>query len=384
MSVRSRLVTNFWDGVYATDFTLDQLRRRCTHLGRVLKDRGWSCLVAYDTRFMSNLFARDVYAGLADQQVSVRLAPTSAPLPAVYYALNRQLADCALVVSARNHPYWYNGLVLISPEHPDLHLQLAEAAGERPFPPPAESQPELFADLRDPYLAALGEHVDLELIRRATLTIFVDPVHGTTSNYLPTLIGGEGQTRAIEINRESDPLFSKLTPLPTASGLNRLKKLVRESDSHLGVALSADGTALGMVDKNGAQLDLLEIVLLLAAYLVRQYRHKGLVIVPQPAPDAPIAPPPAGVASWEEAVGLKLELAADPRARIAEMLAQNRNQLLIGCTNEGELVLGRYGAYPDAMLAALLFVELVARNAGNLRALIDELHTRLRIADPQA
>ncbi|MBC8078323.1 MAG: phosphoglucomutase, partial [Chloroflexales bacterium] len=56
-----RLYTSRWEGVYAADFALATLRRRCAAVADALGSRGWSCLVACDTRFMSNLFAREVY-----------------------------------------------------------------------------------------------------------------------------------------------------------------------------------------------------------------------------------------------------------------------------------------------------------------------------------
>jgi len=59
--------------------------------------------------------------------------------------------------------------------------------------------------------------------------------------------------------------------------------------------------------------------------------------------------------------------------RIGELLAQDRNSLLVGATAAGEIALGRYGASPDAMLAALLLIEMAARFGSKLRALVDEV-----------
>lgn len=257
MSERLQFVTKFWEGVYAADFTLEQVRRRGYRLGDVLGERGWNCLIAHDTRFISNLFARDIYHILAQKGISAMLVSTPAPMPAVQLALDTKQANCALIVSARNRPYWYNGLVLISPGNATLPLQLGDqVALSQPFPPPLipttadpADESEAMQDVRTPYIETLRKRVDIDLIRRATLTIFVDPMNGTTSGYIPAILGEGGQTRAIEINREIDPLFNKLTPLPAESSLTRLRKLVRESDSHLGLAFSADGAALGAVDK---------------------------------------------------------------------------------------------------------------------------------------
>lgn len=210
------------------------------------------------------------------------------------------------------------------------------------------------------------------------MTIFVDTMHGTTAGYIPAIIGDEAQTMAIEINRETDPLFNRLTPLPSESRLTRLCKLVRESDSHLGLALSADGTALGVVDKNGEQLDYLEVVLLLASYMMRHYRLKGQVIAPPSLFNTTTTR--NGLLAWEEAVGLKLDVTTQATQRIADVLTNKQPDLLIGCTPDGKLILGNDTRYPDALLAGLLLIELVARSGGSLRSLLEELRARLSLA----
>ncbi len=397
MKSRLRLITNLWEGVVAAEFTLAQVRQRCARLAQALLEQNLSCLIAYDTRFMSSLFAEDIYQYLSRQGVPVSLVPSPAPLPAVQLALDNQQADCALVVSARNRAYWYNGLVLLQrgasslslePDPPQIE-QSASNPGARldelPFPSDemrgATGQMYIghnTLDVRQPYLDRLSQLVDVNLIRRSTLTIFADPMHGTVAGYLPAIIGDGSQTKAIEINRETDPLFSKATPLPAETGLARLRKLVRESDSHVGLAFSADGTVLGVVDKNGEQIDRFEIVLLLASYLFDQYRQKGVVIAPPPAAGTPLASAVAGFNSWEKILGFKVELANNPTHRIVDFLAQDeRANLLVGCTSDGELILSGYSPYPDALVAGMLIVELIARSGGSLRTSLDDLRASL-------
>ncbi len=380
---------NTWKGVFAAEFTLEQVHQRCSSLCNLLQERNASCLVAYDTRFMSDLFAHHIYRYLEQQGVGVHIASMPVPLPSLYHALQREQANYALVVSARNKPYWYNGLVLLKPDFTDrLHLpedhttqaDMQSIAADFPYPSGITVQETSLIstsslDLRKPYLDMLRSHVDMNIIRRVTMTIFADPMHGTTAGYLPAIIGDETQTMAIEINRETDPLFSKCIPLPCGAPLTRLRKLVRESDSHIGFAFSADGTALGVVEKNGEQLNHLEITLMLASYLSVQYRQKGLVVAPLSAAHESVTA--NGLEDWQHSTGLKLELSAKPDERLAEIFTQAHSNLLVGCTDDGEIVLGQYSLYPDALLAGLFMIELVARNGGRLRALLDELRAKL-------
>jgi phosphomannomutase len=86
----------------------------------------------------------------------------------------------------------------------------------------------------------------------------------------------------------------------------------------------------------------------------------------------------ARLAGWEEASGVKVELTHSFDTRIAELLGQDRPNLLLGASAEGELSIGRFAAYPDALLAGLLVAEMVARSGGSLRALIDAQREQLK------
>jgi phosphomannomutase len=373
MSQRPRLQQHEWVGVYTADFTLGGVRERSVQLANVLLANKWNCLVAYDTRFMAAQFARYAYEILEAHGVQVSFCPTPAPFPSVELALEQRRADTALILSAGNQPFWYCGMIVLAPslDQPLLNGGPIEHAGGDPaieFPGPAldNSERNQF-DLRGPYLEALRAAVDTDLIRRATLTVFVDPMNGTTSGYVPAAIGEGGQTKAIEINRETDPLFGRQPPQPAEAGLHRLRKLVKESDSHLGVALSADGRALSLADSAGELVTPLDLTRLLASYLSRQHRQRGLVIGPLPPEGEP-----AGLRAWADEAGLKIELLADPAARIAELAAHDRTSLLVGATAAGEVTLGRYGASPDASLVALMLIEMSARSGGKLRALIGD------------
>ncbi|MCS6879967.1 MAG: phosphoglucomutase [Oscillochloridaceae bacterium] len=376
MSVRYRPYAQVWAAVVAADFTLDQVRRRGVGLARQLVERGLSCLVAYDTRFMGGLFARDLVALLQTHGVRASLAAAPVPLPAVYHALDQRVADTALCVSAGNQSYYINGLMLLA-DTAGLSLEPVDAAPPATvFPPTVEPPVEQIVDVRKVYLKALRDAVEIDLIRRTSLTIFVDAMNGPGAGIFPALLGENGQTRAIEINREPDPLFARVPPTPVEHNLSRLKKLVRESDSHLGLAISADGTAMALVDKHGEQLDPAETGMLLAAYLARQHRQRGTVIIPAPAAGTPLAGP-ANLTAWEDATGLKIEIAADPEAHLAKLLTRDRTAPVLVVTADGQFTLGRYARYPDGILAGLLCAEMVARSSGNLRELIDAQRKQL-------
>ncbi|MFN8567849.1 MAG: hypothetical protein U0Z44_10100 [Kouleothrix sp.] len=116
------------------------MRLRCHQLGQALLAQQWSCLVAHDTRFMAGQFARYVYRSLEEQRVPVSFCPDPAPFPSIELALGQRRADTALLISARNQPFWYNGMVLVTP--PSDHLPLVlDPPARRLTPPRCRSRP---------------------------------------------------------------------------------------------------------------------------------------------------------------------------------------------------------------------------------------------------
>lgn len=356
--------TYCWEGAVAADFTLDAVRRRYAALADLFNARGWSCLVAYDTRFLSAHIATDCYYGLRALGVRVMLGATPLPRPAIDVALDRNIADCALIVSAGNRDYWFNGLIVIAPA-PGLDPFVVGVLPPECAPFPSEAADASVIDARRFYIEHLRQTVDINLVRQTSLTIFVDIMNGTTGGIIPATLGDGTQTKIIEINREPDAWFGRQAPHPRNASLVRLRKLVRESDSHLGVAISADGRSLGVVDNDGELVSHLDIALLLAQYLNRQYRQRGLVIVPASVASAP------WVHEWESQTGLSVEFAEQPIERIAE--ARVAHQLLVGVTEDGQPTIGRIGGLGDAPLATLLLAELVARRNAKLRVLREKL-----------
>ncbi len=367
MSAYRRPFLQAWEATYTAGLTLEQLRRRAMTVGLALAEQQARCLIAFDTRFLAHFFAQTLAQDLAAKGVNVLLASTPAPLPAIHHALDQKHADCALYVSARNRPYYIGGLLLIADDKSQLTIHPAsDPLPPVDFPPPATNLATI--DIRTPYIETLRNALDLEAIRRLPMTFFVDAMAGTTAGIITTLFGEGGQTRVIEINRDPDPLFGRGAPHPFEASLNRLRKLVRESDSHLGLALSGDGTALAVVEPGGEVLEPFEASLLLAGHLATHYRQRGLVIAPPPAPNSPLHAQPRQLVAWQDATGMKLELAGDG--------LYLERQPVVAMTTSGEVVLSRWRGCPDGLLAGLFFCDAAARSNGGLRTLCAALRSQ--------
>ncbi len=372
MAQRPSVQYHSWSGIYGDTFTLSGLRSRCAAFATILLAQQWSSIVAFDTRFMATQYAIEALHLLRERGVSVCYCPTPIPLPALERALEQRVADSALIISAGNQPYWNLGLLAITPpiaEAPFENLIELDRS-QQSFPAQNPNLEIEQVDLRSSYIEVLRGAVDIELLRRTTLTMFVDPMHGSTSGYIAAALGDGSQLKAIEINREADALFGKQPPHPFESGVPRLRKLVRESDSHFGVACSANGNALVVVDNQGEFVSPRDLAIVLGTHLSRQYRQRGVLILPSDTPMHTKSDSPRWL---EEQYGLRVEQAYHSSEHIAQQVARDRGALVAGLTNTGEAVLGRYTAVPDALLTTLVLTEAVARSGFKLHQLISSL-----------
>ena len=79
-------------------------------------------------------------------------------------------------------------------------------------------------DPRAPYLARMGELVDLPRIRNAGLRIAVDSMYGAGQGYLTELLSG-GSTEVVELHAEHNPLFPGIgAPEPITRNLGDLAR----------------------------------------------------------------------------------------------------------------------------------------------------------------
>lgn len=355
MTRTRRSILDRRQGTLAVDLTLEQLRRAAAGLIPQLRAAGLRCVVGYDTRFMANLFAARLAADLVTAGIPTTLSTAALPLPALFEALADEQADCALYVSAGNAAYYESGLQLIGAHDSGLSLQADADAAAAVFPTPVDG---VLLDLRPAYLDTLRERIDLDLIRRTALTFFVDTMGGSSAGLICGLFGDGSTARAIEINRDADAWFGRAAPQPTQQPLQRLRKLVRESDSRFGVAISGDGTALALIDDQGSNVAPHDVALLIAGYLARQHRQRGSVVLPHQA-----AGSVRSAAGWEQASALTIEFAADP-------LSDAPAHALIAAAADGSIRIGRQSDVADGVLATLLLAELLARTGSGLTQLL--------------
>jgi phosphomannomutase len=278
--------TSGWRGIIADDFTFAQVRLAVEAIaGHVLsRNKKPSLLVAHDTRFFSEEFARTAAIVLTEHGVRPLVCRAATPTPTVAWEVRRAKLDGAINFTASHNPADYHGLKYSdSSGGPaakeitrDIEARAAKLAARgnhagSAFPSPQEAGEFEWAEPSAAYLERLGELVRFDTIRgtasRPGPRIVFDALHGCGAGYLDRVLAEQG-IPAQTIRAGRDVLFDGTGPDVAESNLAQLCKAVKEASASVGLATDGDADRFGIVDGDGRWVSPNHILGLLYDYLI--------------------------------------------------------------------------------------------------------------------
>ncbi len=376
-----RFGTSGWRAIIAEEFTVANVRRVAAAIARWLPAAGplrRGVFVGYDTRFMSERFAREVASVLAAHGVPVALSPTPVPTPAVAFAIVSGRRLGGINITASHNPPEYSGLKLSTangaPALPEVTRAIEQALGEQAHPAgAAQGDPAGGGtaavrplDIRAAYFRQLKRLVRVPAIRRARLAIGCDPRHGASIGFLDGILGTMAR-RVLVINGQAHPEFGGTGPDCGEVQLRPLARLVRRGHLRLGLATDGDGDRFGIVDKGGSFIPPNLFLAVLADYLLEHRRLPGGVgrsVATTHLLDAVCAF--HGRTLYETPVGFKF---------LGEHLVSGRAFLV--CEESAGLGLRGHVPEKDGILAGLLAAEMVAVRRRSIRDQVRDLFAKV-------
>jgi len=344
------------------------------HLRRKFSDGRISVMVNYDTRFLSDRFAFEACKVLARNNLYAFLAERDAPSQAQAYQIIKRGTQGGINFTASFNPPHYNGLKYntetgapaMPAETDEVEAEIKRLAPSFTVPPsyPREEFIER-VDFRPDYLAFLQEKIDFALIRRARLRVAVDPLYGTSREYLDEILE-ENRVAVEEIHGYLDPYFGGMTPCCTEENLSALKTLVQEKKCSLGIATDADGDRFGIVDEKGNLVNQNLILALLLSYVVDGKGWRGGV--------ARSVATTHLVDRIARAHGLPLFKTRVGFKYLADLFLQDK--IIFGGEESACLAVRGHLPEKDGIFAGLLVAEMMAARGRTLTELIEDLHRR--------
>jgi phosphoglucomutase len=276
--------TSGWRGIIAEDFTFANVRIAAAAIAEHVLSRNArpTLLVARDTRFFSEEFARTAATELAERGVHPLLCTGAAPTPAVACEIRRRKIDGAINFTASHNPAEYHGLKFsaadAAPALPEVTRDIEARAAKlyaRPaekasaFPSPHDARAFEQVDIAPPYLARLGELIRFgELKKQSAPRIVYDALHGCGAGYLDRALNEHDIANHQTIRAERDVLFEGSGPDVSEENLKRLAETVIAHKAQIGLATDGDADRFGIVDAQGTWISPNHILGLLYDYLI--------------------------------------------------------------------------------------------------------------------
>ncbi len=291
-----RFGTDGWRAVIAKEFSYDNVRIVAQAIADHVNSTALSVnrkpktenriIVGYDTRFMSDVYAKLVSEVLAANHINVLLADKPTPTPAISLAIKMKRLDGGIIITASHNPPIFNGIKF------KTHLatsadQVATGSIEkligkkRPrvldFEKAKQEGRIKYIDASLDYIKLIRNYVDIKKIRQARPKVLIDYMHGAGAGYLEAILGKPWP--GIETIRGSiDPLFGGVNPEPIPKNLEYPSKYIRKKKFDLCVAMDGDADRIGALRPNGKFIESGQIISLILLHFIENRRLTGDVV----------------------------------------------------------------------------------------------------------
>lgn len=381
--------TDGWRAVISDTFTFHNLRMVTQAIADAINSGHWHSntsknfnpdpnriVVGFDTRFLSDRYARDVARVMAANGYTVYIAQADASTPSISYAVKNLNAIGGIVITASHNAPRYNGVKLkaangcsASPEQShkvEIYLNENQERGRGPNLMEWDQAVEdgliiSFNPVPD-YYQHLRTLIDFDAIAANPPQVVVDSMHGSGRGMIKGILTGTG-CEVAEIRGEMNPGFGGAHPEPIGSHLGALAGAISTGMGNLGLALDGDGDRIGAMDERGNFVDPHKVMALAFRYLVEERGWKG---------------PAVRTVSTTRMIDrlaekYKLSVYETPVGfnHIADYMISE--DILIGGEESGGISFRGNIPEGDGVLMGLLLIEMVAVYNKSLHSLVNEL-----------
>jgi phosphoglucomutase len=277
-----RFGTSGWRGVVGHAFTFRNVRLVLEATVAVLRRRGsvGEILVSYDTRLLSEKFAREAVDLLTHHGVRTTLSERDLPAPCLAHAVRARGASLGVLFTGSHNSPEYNGLKLYTRDATLAPRDLTDAI---------EQETERLADtvddyyvpqralasaeaLTEGYVGSLERDIDWDAVKASGIVVVVDPLYGTAREFLDRILLQHGITTHV-LHTTKDPYFGGYAPECSPVNLGALRERVRATGADIGLATDGDADRFGVVDR---QCRVVPANLAIALIVEHLLNHRGI------------------------------------------------------------------------------------------------------------
>jgi len=366
--------TDGWRGVVADDFTYENVRAVAQGVAWYVGDEQRPMVVGHDSRYCAELFAREAAAVLVANGRRVILLDRVAPTPAVSWAIIKHGAAGAMVITASHNSAEFNGIkykpdfggsappeVVAEIEQRTARAQ-SEGAASTSFDDAEASGRLELADPISDFLTQIATMVDLERIRGHGLRLLHEAMYGAGAGLLAQALEG-GKTTVDQLHCERNPGFGGMHPEPIDRYMPEAMRRMAEGGHDACIANDGDADRVGVIDERGRYVNQLQVMSLLAMYLLEQRGERGDIVRSLTSSTMLDALGERfGVRVHETPVGFKY---------IGQKMKDTN--ALFGCEESGGYAFRGHIPERDGILSGVMIAEMIVAYGRPLSAIVEHL-----------
>jgi alpha-D-glucose phosphate-specific phosphoglucomutase len=276
--------TDGWRGVIASDFTFENVRVAAAAVAAYLHGQTDSrqspsrgICIGYDSRFLSEAFARTCAEVVAATGIPVKLSREITPTPALSYGVRELGAAGGIMITSSHNPAQWNGVKYKAwfggSGSPSIIAEIESYLGA---PVPKAATPAVIeeVDFISPYMTAIENFADLDLIAKSGRKFGIDSMYGAGRELLAGVFTRIG-VDFVQIRGQVNPLFPGINPEPILPHIQALGDAVVANGCDAGLCTDGDADRIGATDEHGNFVDPHKIFSVLLEWVLKRKGWPG-------------------------------------------------------------------------------------------------------------
>ena len=274
--------TDGWRGLIADDFTFANVRIAAEAVAAYVhakENLARGLCIAYDTRFLSKAFAQACAEVVAATGIPVALANDITPTPALSYGVRERGAAGGIMITSSHNPAQWNGVKYKAwyggSGSPSIISAIESYLGQ-PVPRPTQPAPITEIDFLPPYLQAIEDFADLDLISKSGMKFAIDSMYGAGGTIISDIFTRIGVAH-VQIRGNVNPLFPGINPEPIEPNIRALGEAAVAHHCDAGLCTDGDADRIGATDEHGNFVDPHKIYSVLLSWVLKYKGWPGAV-----------------------------------------------------------------------------------------------------------
>jgi len=367
--------TDGWRGVISEDFTFRNVRRVAQAIADYynlrLNNKGQKPKIAvgYDTRFLSDRYAKEVSQVLAGNGIDVILSDRAIPTPMLSFAVKNKKLAAGVMITASHNPAEYNGIKIKTSSGAAAGLEVTDEIekllSHASCLTPHASGRIKEEDLTKDYMSFLKSYIDLRRFKNAKFKVLVDAMYGSGNGFIAGILKGT-KIKLQFMRSDVNPSFAGIRPEPVLENLRPTVERLKKEKFDLCLVLDGDADRIACFAGRGVFISPQKILGLLTLHLSQDRKMSGGVVKTI-----------VGTTLIDKITKqLNLRLFETPVGFKYISALMEKENVLVGGEEAGGIGFKGYIPERDGTLAGLLLLEMMIYRNKTMLEILNEMEDR--------